>query len=157
MTIEQLEAFSNTKPELRYITEEIIKYLGANPGGASPGGSSYKVYIPTMSQTGTAELSITEFDNTTGQIFTWVRGGVGVYSASGLVFTSIHIDGFGNWGNGNPFGVISDGGAVIGYYTIYWGNTDISLEVFDDAFVHADLSTLLGNGKVFAFPTVKIK
>lgn len=40
MTVEQLEAFSNTKPELRYLTEEIIKYLGANPPG-SPGGSSY--------------------------------------------------------------------------------------------------------------------
>jgi len=39
MTVEQLETFSNTKPELRYLTEEIIKYLGANPGG-SPGGDS---------------------------------------------------------------------------------------------------------------------
>lgn len=40
MTIEQLEAFSETKPELRYLTEEIIKYLQANPGGGSPGGGS---------------------------------------------------------------------------------------------------------------------
>ena len=38
MTVEQLETFSNTKPELRYLTEEIIKYLGANPPG-SPGGA----------------------------------------------------------------------------------------------------------------------
>jgi len=52
MTVEQLEAFSNTKPELRYITEEIIKYLGANPGGGSP-GSSYLVLATAISQTGT--------------------------------------------------------------------------------------------------------
>lgn len=37
-TIEQLQAFSNTKPELRYITEEIIDYLEANPSGG--GGST---------------------------------------------------------------------------------------------------------------------
>jgi hypothetical protein len=139
----------------RNVDEETIRrWISEN---SSPGGSSYLVYIPTMSQTGTGELNVTEFDNTTGQTFTWVRGGVGVYSAPGLVFTSIHIDGFGNWGNGNPFGVIADGGEVIGYYTIYWGSSDISLEVFDDTFAHADLSTLLGNGKLFAFPTVKIK
>lgn len=35
MTIEQLESFSETKPELRYLTEEIIKYLQDNPGGGS--------------------------------------------------------------------------------------------------------------------------
>jgi hypothetical protein len=51
MTVEQLEAFSNTKPELRYITEEIIKYLGANPGGGSPGGSSYLVYTALLIDT----------------------------------------------------------------------------------------------------------
>ena len=50
MTIQQLEAFSNTKPELRYITEEIIKYLGVNPGGSSSPGSSYLVYTATVGQ-----------------------------------------------------------------------------------------------------------
>lgn len=33
MNITQLEDFSNTKPEVRYLTEEIIKYLNANQGG----------------------------------------------------------------------------------------------------------------------------
>lgn len=36
-TIEQLQAFSNRKPEIRQITEEIIDYLQTNPGGASGG------------------------------------------------------------------------------------------------------------------------
>jgi len=42
-TIQQLQNFSNTKPELRYLTEEIIDYLQANQGGGSL-GSSYLVW-----------------------------------------------------------------------------------------------------------------
>ena len=41
-TIEQLQAFSNTKPEVRQITEEIIDYLQANPSN-NTGGLGYLV------------------------------------------------------------------------------------------------------------------
>jgi hypothetical protein len=40
LTIEQLEALSNTYPDLRSLIGETIKYLTANPGGSSPGGGS---------------------------------------------------------------------------------------------------------------------
>ena len=55
MTVEQLETFSNTKPELRYLTEEIIKYLGANPSGA-PGGDSLVL-------SATVEITDAQFKN----------------------------------------------------------------------------------------------
>ena len=88
MTIQQLEAFSNTKPELRYITEEIIKYLGANPPG-SPGDLSYLVYTALMEQTGTNAPTVIEaFTNTLGEALTWTYDAIGVYSgvANGDIF-----------------------------------------------------------------------
>jgi len=59
MTVEQLETFSNTKPELRYLTEEIIKYLGANPpgGSPSPGGGAYSVEEVTLTHTQILDLA----------------------------------------------------------------------------------------------------
>ena len=80
MTIQQLEAFSNTKPELRYITEEIIKYLGVNP--SSPGGSSYLIYAARLTQSGTdAPVVAAEYENTIGAIV-WSRSNVGIYVAT---------------------------------------------------------------------------
>ena len=78
MTAEQLEAFSNTKPELRYLTEEIIKYLNANPSSPSP-GSSYLVYTALLSQSGTdAPSPYSILENTIGDIV-WTRDNVGNY------------------------------------------------------------------------------
>ena len=96
MTIEQLEAFSNTKPELRYITEEIIKYLGANPSGGSPGGSSYLVYTTLMSQVDTGNPIADELQNDFG-VESWDRFAEGVYEAGSNVTTAgskVYINGF---------------------------------------------------------------
>ena len=91
-TIQQLQAFSNTKPELRYITEEIIDYLQANPGSSPGGGTSYLVYKALLSQTGTNAPVVEEevLPNTLGVTITWTRTNVGEYkaTASGAIFTA---------------------------------------------------------------------
>lgn len=79
MTIEQLEAFSETKPELRYLTEEIIKYMQANPGG-SPGAASYKVYTALLDQTGTADPAATILENTLAGTPVFDRDVAGIYN-----------------------------------------------------------------------------
>jgi hypothetical protein len=43
-TIQQLQAFSEAKPELRYLTEQIIDYLEANTGGGGGGGLALESY-----------------------------------------------------------------------------------------------------------------
>jgi len=78
MTVEQLETFSNTKPELRYLTEEIIKYLGANPPSSPGGGSSYLVYTALLTQDGTNAPTAIELENTIGEIV-WTRAVAGSY------------------------------------------------------------------------------
>ena len=159
MTIEQLEAFSNTKPELRYITEEIIKYLGANPGGGSPGGSSYLVYTALLSQTGTDNPVATEFANTIGQTITWARTGVGIYQ-TGVVFNpaKTYMFPFGSvWDNGSACIPISDESSIIGYMFIYLGFIahDLIMNIVDSSFAAAELSTLLGTGNI-ALPEIRV-
>jgi len=77
-TIEQLQAFSNTKPELRYITEEIIDYLEALPAG----GSSYLVYTAIMNQSGTDAPVPTVLQNTLGGTVVWTRSNTGDYNGT---------------------------------------------------------------------------
>ena len=79
-TIEQLEAFSQTKPELRYLTEELIKYLAANPGGG--GGTGYLVYTAILNQSGTDAPVANVLQNTLGGTVVWARDGAGSYTAT---------------------------------------------------------------------------
>lgn len=77
-TIEQLQAFSNTKPELRWITEEIIDYLQDNASGGGGGSASYLIYTGFLTQAGTSAPVVTVLENTLGTIV-WARTGTGYY------------------------------------------------------------------------------
>lgn len=78
MTKEQLEVFSNTKPELRYLTEEIIKYLNEETA-APPSGPGYLVYTALLTQNGTSAPVATVLQNTLGGAVIWSRISAGDY------------------------------------------------------------------------------
>lgn len=60
MTIEQLQAFSNTKPELRAITENIIDYLEALAlGGGGGGGTDTLGTVNARGHTTDEDIEIT--------------------------------------------------------------------------------------------------
>lgn len=77
-TIEQLQAFSNTKPELRHVTEQIIDYLEDNPGGSS----SYLVYTALLSQSASNAPVATVLQNTLGGAIVWTRDSTGNYTGT---------------------------------------------------------------------------
>ena len=91
MTVEQLETFSNTKPELRYLTEEIIKYLGANPPG-SPGGDSL-VLSATVELT---DAQIKALPTTGIEIVAAQGSGKIIVPVSCTIVTNIVTDGYDN-------------------------------------------------------------
>jgi len=149
MTIQQLEAFSNTKPELRYITEEIIKYLGANPPG-SPGGSSYLAYAALFSQeSALANPVMSILKNDLGiPVSDWQRSNTGNYfaqwDAGTFPLNKTLVVPFGDWnGDAQIYLPISDGDAIIGYYAFYRSNDfTLQLEVYNAAWERADWFTL---------------
>lgn len=88
-TIQQLQEFSNTKPEVRQITEEIIDYLEANP--STPGGSSYLVYTALISQSGTDAPTSFNLKDSIGVVGNeWTIFGTGDYA----IGTNLDFPGF---------------------------------------------------------------
>ena len=151
MTIQQLEAFSNTKPELRYITEEIIKYLGANPSGGYPGGSSYLVYTALMSQTTTDDPIADELQNDFG-IESWDRFAEGVYEAGSNIITAgsnVYINGYvvDSDGNGSLSPFYNGAGELKMFLELWWyddgGNIVFGFSTYDENHINKDLSELL--------------
>ena len=151
MTIEQLEAFSNTKPELRYITEEIIKYLGASSGESSSPGSSFLAYTALMIQTATDDPIADELQNDFG-IESWDRFAEGVYEAGSNVTTAgskVYINGFvvDSDGNGSLSPYYNGAGELKMFLELWWyddgGTIVFGFSTYDENHINKDLSELL--------------
>ena len=138
-------------------------YGDANYGGG--GGSSYLVYTPSISQSGTDAPVATVFENTLGGAVTWARSQAGDYRGTTTIPESgvdlIHIDYYANssgTGNGSVIPVM-DYATVIGYLRVSIGANDgfivIFIEVMDETFTYTDLAALIGNGNKFHLPSIK--
>lgn len=79
-TIEQLQAFIDTNPDLRQVVNELADYLQANPSGGSDPG--YLEYVALLTQSGTdAPVATVLGTNTIGNIV-WTRNAGGDYEGT---------------------------------------------------------------------------
>jgi hypothetical protein len=133
------------------------------PGLAgSPGGSSYLVYVPIITQTGVDAPIDIKLDNTIG-VGTWNRDSVGVYNVTTTTTFDVAkttILGMGSFiDSGTAAIVLTDGGSIVGYAMYYLfndsGNLGLAIDVVDDGFVARDLVTLIGTSKLY-LPEVRV-
>jgi hypothetical protein len=113
MTAAQLETFSNTKPSERNLTEEIIKYLVANPGGS---GGVASVYAGNISQSGTNAPTVANEYNNTGGAVTFYYNNPGDFGI------------LGTFPNGRTFFSLTLGGGTAAFINMQqFGDNDISI------------------------------
>jgi hypothetical protein len=124
----------------------------------------YKSYVAQLSQSGTSDPTANILNDISG-FGAWVRDDEGFYykETTGLIdLDKIHISGLGDFvSTGSPYFPIGGGAGVgvIGYYTMFAshenGNTRIVLVTTDPDMFYADLSTLIGTGKIY-LPEIRI-
>jgi hypothetical protein len=155
-TIEQLQAFSNTKPELRYITEEIIDYLQANPAG----GSSYLVYTALLTQTDGEHIGITVLEDTIG-VSVLLDGSYYVQCGWETTYDryKIYIQGV-LWNKDEPsvgFPIMNNNGVYVGRINLQILTGKIfEVDVFDSSGDECSLTSLVGSPASFSLPEIRI-
>lgn len=124
--------------------------------GQGGGGVIYKSYTARLTQTGTAAPVAAVLEDSTGLGNTWARAAAGAYTCT---FSSPITDDnkvwwpvFGEWsGLSNGCIPLTDGSALIGYYTWYFNGppgarTAIQIDFKDSSFLPAEWSSLLDSG-----------
>lgn len=119
-----------------------------------PGGSSsYLVYTALLSQSGTDAPTAEVIQNTIGGDVIWTRLSAGNYLATSTGHFTANRCFLPNWfnydGGATTYQTISDGGSVVGYYTIYdnGDGNSMYMEVLNSTFNFVDIDDLV-NGSV---------
>jgi len=125
---------------------------------ASYGGK--KVYKALLTQSGTSAPVATVLENTLSGTLVWTRASAGNYSGTltgEFVHNKTYVYGMIDYyDQGQALIPISDGAAIIGYYSVFITDPNsIDVEVFNATFTNVDLSTLLGTSSI-CLPPIEV-
>ena len=126
------------------------------------GGTSYLVYVPVITQSGTDAPTDVKLANTL-LVGTWARSNTGVYNVTTTTPYDLEkttILGMGSFSDiGTSTLVITDGSAIVGYVMYYpfqdGSNLGLAMDVVDNTFSPVDLSTIIGTTKLY-LPEVRV-
>lgn len=129
-----------------------------NKHAITGGGSSYLVYVVSVSQTGTGDLTIyATFENTIGTIY------VTRISAGYFTFTSANLFTIGKtWipntdNSGYACYPISSSAANAEFYIMkQTGSDTIELQFYNASYNNVDQSTLFGDGFILNLPEIRV-
>lgn len=137
-----------------------------NKNEIASGSLGYSVYVANLTQSGTSNPTVAEYQNTFGECV-WTRNSEGDYRGDFTSDVDFSIDDV--WINGTvtrfstaaDFKPIYNYSGVVGYYRltpeVNAGHFRLYLEVYDGTWTEADISTLLGtNDNTISLPEIRV-